>query len=174
MRIAPCAASAIILASALAFPVSAADFKDYPAKPAFGHVVTPTFTGANREHRNYRTMFRWGFKSAPRFAGHYAIMGAGCGTGCTFTWLGDLSTGAIYDFPRSGETYADLDLDFHPNSRLLRARWDSTPDGANGAHFCVYDEFVLNGTTFKLLSTRKTPGECPTDPQSPGMKPIWQ
>ncbi len=174
MRIAALVASALILVSVAAVPARAADFKDYPAKPAFGHVVTPTFTGRNRKHRDYRTMFRWGFKSAPRFAGHYALMGAGCGTGCTFTWLGDLTTGAIYDFPRSGETYADLDLDFHPDSRLLRARWDQTSDGANGAHFCVYDEFVLTGARFKLLNTRKTPGECPTDPQSPNMAPIWQ
>ena len=102
MRIAALVASALILVSVAAVPARAADFKDYPAKPAFGHVVTPTFTGRNRKHRDYRTMFRWGFKSAPRFAGHYALMGAGCGTGCTFTWLGDLTTGAIYDDRRSG------------------------------------------------------------------------
>ena len=158
MRIAPLVASAtLILTSGATVPALAAEFKDYPAKPAFGHVATPTFTGANAKHRNYRTMFRWGFKSAPRFAGHYALMGAGCGTGCTFTWLGDLTTGAIYDFPRSGETYADLDLDFHPDSRLLRARWEQfpMPDDTSAKPNCVYEEFVLNGTTFKLLNTRK-------------------
>jgi len=64
-----------------------------------GQVRLPDFAGRDRKYASFRTRIREGMSTGPDFAGHYAIIQLGCGTGCSFVLVGDVATGQVYDFP---------------------------------------------------------------------------
>ena len=82
----------------------------------------------------------------------------GCGAGCRLVFLADARTGKITSFPLSGEDYYLLQLDFHPDSPVVKARWQREladhPD-------CMAETLVLQGDRFRRISEVRTPGDCP-------------
>ena len=132
---------------------------------SFEQHTTPIYSGPSAKPNfqslpgsiNYRTMIRNRMKQGVNFSGHYAIVTFGCGTGCKFTYLTDVKSGGIYDFPLSGEEYNKLWLDYRPDSKLIKASW---AEGDFEEPICVRQELVLKGVSFKLLNKTKTEGEC--------------
>lgn len=112
-----------------------------------GAVQYPDFTGRDKDYSTFRTRIRNEMMTGPNFAGRYAIIQLGCGTGCRFVFAADLSTGKVYDFPYGGEEYSMLDLRFNVKSNLVTAKWI-----ANGR--CLSDDLVWNGYRFSSENRR--------------------
>ena len=143
------------------FPVSGI-FKGTPAQP----VLTTT------DERRFRTVIRngvskgWGVEDGttgkaftapgPNFAGHYAIVGWGCGSPCYMMAIIDLRTGRVFPPPfhhGPGHSYFQLPYAF-PMDPPLRFRQDSRLLIAN---ICEADKtcgtyyFVMNDDGLKLV-----------------------
>jgi hypothetical protein len=78
--------------------------KDTPRYEAFSTRVVPIADPAKvnlKSHpkaKRYRTRIREGAAEGPNFAGHFTIVGWGCGTSCVQWAIVDAQTGAVY-FP---------------------------------------------------------------------------
>ncbi len=99
-------------------------FGSYPARVYRGRVAPVNLRSA-RGARTFRTRLREGAKEGVNFAGHFSLVGWGCGTGCQSVAIIDAKNGAVH-FPK--ELYAfgvwlfsdDGEvLTFRPDSRLL-------------------------------------------------------
>ena len=122
----------------------------YPATAKFtGPVHMPDFRGRDRKFADLHTRIREAIKAGPSFAGHYTIIGWGCGTECVDYVVADVATGQVFRFPLSGEDYGELQLGAKINSRLIVANWiaDSdqrAPDNSLLQN-CLRQSFVWTG-----------------------------
>src|SRR5262249_41140519 len=87
----PALLTAIAALAVMAMASANAKFTAFPVKPAFGKRVMPTFRGSNHKYSEFRTALTDGFRTGPHFAGHYVLIGIGCGAGCRTFYLGDLN-----------------------------------------------------------------------------------
>jgi hypothetical protein len=77
-------------------PTTAQRFQDFPAAGDFrGRPAAVDFTG-NAAAREYRTAIRAGAVNGPNFAGHYTIVGWGCGSACQGWAMVDAASGKVY------------------------------------------------------------------------------
>lgn len=83
----------------------------------------PDFTGRDKEFSNFRTRITDGMSGGPSFAGEYSVIQIGCGTGCSFAYVGNNRTGQVFDVPVGGEDNMYLSLRYQLDSRLLVAQW---------------------------------------------------
>lgn len=75
----------------------------FEAMPAVSKWTKPPVTvdlRSNPRARQFRTALRNGAKSGPNFAGHYTIVGWGCGSSCLDWAVVDARTGAVHFEPR--------------------------------------------------------------------------
>ena len=80
----------------------------------------------NPDARSFRTRLSEGLRGGINFAGHYILVGWGCGTGCTNAAIIDGRTGSVF-WPDQfanldasyGEGYSEEQIEFRKNSRLL-------------------------------------------------------
>lgn len=107
-----------------------------------GRIQLPDFVGRDKGFANFRTRISNEMRTGPNFAGHYAIVEIGCGTGCRFAFVGDVATGKMYQFPYGGEENYMLDLKYGVKSNSVSARWVK---GEN----CYADYLEWNGTQFQ-------------------------
>lgn len=128
-------------------------FSDYPATVYRGRTKMPDFNGIDRDYASFRTRIRDGLNAGPNFAGHYALIQFGCGTGCSATMLADAITGHVYNFPLSGEEYSQLDLKFAPTSNLIVGRWISSGR-------CMREALLWDGRAFKSLGKKDVGDEA--------------
>lgn len=117
-------------------PASAQDIPVYR-----GPVKLPDFARRDKASANYRTRIADGMRAGPNFAGHYAIIEIGCGTGCRYVKMADVKTGKVHEFPYGGEEYYVLSLKYNARSNRVRASWVSDDK-------CIKDELVWNGKAF--------------------------
>jgi clan AA aspartic protease (TIGR02281 family) len=79
-------------------------FDKFPAGHGYqGTPVMPDFQGRDRNFNGFRTRIRNGIQEGANFAGRYKVIQFGCGTGCSFVIVADVSTGRVYNFPHGGE-----------------------------------------------------------------------
>jgi clan AA aspartic protease (TIGR02281 family) len=123
------------------FPVVAA-YRDAPAMP--------DFDGRDREFKNYRTRIRNGIAEGSDFAGRYKVIQFGCGTGCSFVLLADVSTGRVYSFPHGGENEQMLRLEYRITSNLIRASWVPNIQDMNT---CAQEDLLWDNGRFTSLRT---------------------
>ncbi|MES5097868.1 hypothetical protein ABUK73_06530 [Agrobacterium sp. BA1120] len=83
----------------------------------------PDFTGRDKEFSNFRTRITEGMGADPSFAGEYAVIQIGCGTGCSIAYLGNSRTGQVFKVPVGGENNMYLSLQYQLDSRLLVSQW---------------------------------------------------
>jgi|GEM_PF-1229656 len=83
----------------------------------------PDFTGRDKEFTNFRTRITDGMSGGPAFAGEYSVIQIGCGTGCSFAYVGNNRTGQVFNVPVGGEDNMYLSLKYQLDSRLLVAQW---------------------------------------------------
>lgn len=110
-----------------------------------GQVRLPDFAGRDRKYANFHTRIRAGMSTGPDFAGHYAVVQIGCGTECTFAFVGDVATGQVYDFPYGGEQYRQMQIIRSAKSNDLKVVWI-----ANGR--CNRDWLTWNGASFTSVA----------------------
>lgn len=113
--------------------------------------VLPDFSGRDAWARTYRTRIREGMQEGINFAGHFALIRIGCGTGCNFAFLADLRTGQVYDFPYGGEANYRMALGFRPDSRAISVTWEDPFET------CNHQVLAWTGQGFVLLDQATYP-----------------
>lgn len=98
----------------------------------------PDFTGRDREFSNFRTRITEGMGGEPSFAGEYAVIQIGCGTGCSIAYLGNSRTGEVFKVPVGGQNNMYLSLRYQVDSRLLTSQW---ADDDSGKCFIQFFDF---------------------------------
>ena len=161
-----------VLAAAYYAPASAAQarkgrpaprFEDYPAREVYRGPVAPARLDSKKA-RMFRTRLREDSRGGPNFAGRYAVVVWGCGTGCAQMGVVDSKTGRVYfppleytDIPDTEDEAARSRV-FRLDSRLLvltRNRYDGL--GSYTAYYYLFD-----GGRFRLL--RKAEERTPPTP----------
>jgi len=133
-------------------------FEQYAVSVYSGPSAKPDFQSLPSS-RMFRTMIRDGIKEGVNFAGHYVFVTFGCGTDCSSSFLVDVKSGKIFDFPLGGEENYGLSLDYRRDSKLIKASWIEGDDPV-GNPICVRKELVLKGATFKPLHQTKSKEKC--------------
>ena len=108
----------------------------------------PDFQGRDRNFNNFRTRIRNGIQEGANFAGRYKVIQFGCGTGCSFVIVGDVSTGRVYNFPHGGEYDQMLRLEYRISSKLIRAWWVPSLEDMNR---CLHEDLLLEEGRFVSL-----------------------
>jgi hypothetical protein len=139
-------------------------FDAFAAEVYTGPRAKPDFKHSARRYRNFPTRLRAGAKGGPNFAGHWAIVGWGCGTGCIEYHMVDSITGAIRPLPFEAEHDSVPVVIAYPDSRLVKAFWDDFPDRSNdfaAPPICHMTEAVWEDDHFNILWSRRKKGSCP-------------
>lgn len=84
------------------FREDAPQFNQYPAKVEQIKTRAKVNLKSHPKARMYRTMLRNGSSKGPNFAGHYAVVGWGCGSSCFDFGVVDLQSGVVI-FPTDFE-----------------------------------------------------------------------
>jgi clan AA aspartic protease (TIGR02281 family) len=113
-----------------------------------GPSTMPDFEERDRKFKDFRTRIRNGIKEGPNFAGRYKVIQFGCGTGCSFVVVADVSTGRVYSFPHGGEYDQGLQLEYRVSSNLIRARWVPSLENMDR---CLQEDFLLKDGHFLSL-----------------------
>jgi len=132
-------------------PVWAFRFQDYAVKDVFKGQPAPPILGRDGWW-SFRTRIRYGAAKGPNFAGHYTVVGWGCGAGCVAGVLVDAISGRVYDMPFGTLAMIDSSGSFHKGSayqlksRLLIADGCPNEDEKKcGTHYYEWkdNKFVL-------------------------------
>jgi hypothetical protein len=132
---------------------SAYPFETYEVPLYQGQVRYPDFRNRDRAFAMFRTRIREGLQHGVNFAGRFSLIQFGCGTGCSFVYVTDVSSGRVYSLPRGGEDNLYLRLHFTPKSSLIVTRWYGPdvdrPQG--GEERCVEEMLVWRGGHFDRI-----------------------
>ena len=122
-------------------------FADYPAQSVYlgkTHALLPRYKDAHP-----KTGIPDAAQRKADFAGHYIVIEAGCGAGCSELSVMDARTGKIYEFkPSIGRTDWD-GLHYKVTSRLLVFRGEVGGDEKHTTHGIYY--YVFKGNRFVRL-----------------------
>jgi len=142
-------------------------FGDYPVKEIYKGRVARVRLDSPRA-RMFRTRLREGSRSGPNFAGHYAVVIWGCGTGCAQMGVVDSKTGRVYFPPVEWMDIPDMEDEqsrskfFRLDSKLLvitKSNYDM--ERSYTAYYYLFDK-----NRFRLL--RKAEERHPEEPEQPG------
>jgi hypothetical protein len=103
---------------------------------------------ASPDAKSFRTRLSAAIKEGVNFAGHYIVVGWGCGTGCISGAIIDAKNGRVY-WPIQfyamatgidGNDYVDKPVEYRKNSRLLILRGspgvkDNDPEKPSGEYY---------------------------------------
>lgn len=141
--------SAVLLASTANLP----SFDGFPAKEIFKGKSAKINLKSHKEARKFRTVLTDGVQEGPNFAGHYTVVGIGCGSGCEVIAVVDATNGKVF-FPKglsqvftAGWWHEPEGPEFKLNSRLLIVHGETnSEDAPYGSSY-----FEWTGTDFNLL-----------------------
>lgn len=109
-------------------PKDAPRFEQFPASEKFGGRVAAPDVRSPPWARGFRTAIRTGARQGPDFAGHYTLVGWGCGAGCQALAIVDANSGKIFDSPML-RSVDNINVAFDgpegTNERLIKYRKDS-------------------------------------------------
>lgn len=100
------------------YPIDATDLRE-PNAPAFGRFKVgsrpegrraPVDLNSHPLARRYRTVLRAGARKGPNFAGHYTVVGWGCGSSCIQFAVVDARNGAVF-FPQDFDSISTVHVD---------------------------------------------------------------
>jgi hypothetical protein len=112
----------------------------------------PDFKRRDKQFSTFRTRIIDGIRDGANFAGKYSVIKIGCGTGCRFYFVADVTSGQVIAFPLGGEDYGHLDLYFKLNSSLIIAVWDGDTEET-----CLQEGFKIGNTALTSLGRSSTP-----------------
>ncbi len=111
-------------------PKNPPTFSDYSVPVFVGELAEPDVKSHPRS-RLFRSKIREGAKRGPNFAGHYTIVGWGCGSSCGSLAIVDAATGQVFH-PKNLDAIDNINVDYdalagveeslikyRPDSRLL-------------------------------------------------------
>ena len=116
----------LLIVGAVAQDTRTPRFEQYPAKVEKARVKAIDFK-RNPDARTFRSRLSEAIREGVNFAGHYVVVGWGCGTGCISGAIIDARTGDVF-WPQEfnalsvwygGDSYADEPVGYRKNSRLL-------------------------------------------------------
>lgn len=117
-------------------------FETFPVEPPYrGATSLPDFSGRDKNYADYRTRISGAVKEGPDYASKYKVLQIGCGAGCRFVFVIDVSTGKVIDFPLGGEENLHLQLTYRLDSNLIEARWEEG-EACIGGYFQLRDKFI--------------------------------
>jgi hypothetical protein len=157
----PIADDCMIATNAIAQPTPS--FADFPAPPEKIGKPAPVDLSSHPEAREFRTQIRSDARAGPNFAGHFTVVGWGCGSACLQWGVVNAATGAVWFEPGLSVVSVDhvadesrpapgVDMDFYNlrfrlDSRLLIVLGAPQEDEAReGVGYYLWD-----GRTFALL-----------------------
>jgi hypothetical protein len=108
-------------------PKNAPRFQDYPAEPIYTGPPAIPDVRTHPTSRMFRMRIHEGAKSGPNFAGHYTIVGWGCGSDCAAYAIVDTRTGQVFH-PKNFSTVHHVNIDPElekPEGTLVKYRLDS-------------------------------------------------
>ena len=149
-QVAPAETECLISPGAISQPVPR--FASFPARIEKLGPPAPVDIRSNREARTYRTVLRDGAGEGPNFAGHFALVGWGCGARCEQWAVIDEKSGKVHFEPSieiidATNVDPDAPLEFRRDSRLLIAMGAPHENEArDGVGF-----YEWTGKSFKLL-----------------------
>jgi hypothetical protein len=146
--------------SAVAHPLRFADFPAAPSNHA-GPPAKPAVDSA--EARTFRTRLREGERLGPNFAGHYTVVGWGCGSACIQFAIVDAQNGRVFFDPTLKSVSVDNvaeapepDIRYRLDSRLLVVLGAPNEDQAReGVAF-----YEWTGSKLKLLRLVRRAEAC--------------
>lgn len=131
-------------------------FEDFPAKEVYTSKPAPVDFSHNPRAAVYRTRIRAGAESGPNFAGHFTLVGIGCGSSCLSLAVVDAKSGKVHISKTlnalswgPGEEYGlswPFGLKFQLKSRLLIAYGHRNDEEAYGLFY-----FVWRDTDFTIM-----------------------
>jgi hypothetical protein len=135
-------------------------FSQYSVKVEKARIQAIDFK-KNPDARTYKTRLIHGLEGGVNFAGHYIIVGWGCGTGCTNAAVIDTFTGNIYwpeEFYNVDATYADnysdVQIDFKKGSRMMIIHGRPGTKDENGRNIPPGDHyFEWKNNKFRSIMT---------------------
>jgi hypothetical protein len=108
-------------------PKNPPTFSDYSVLVFAGKLAEPDVNSYPRS-RLFRSKIREGAKRGPNFAGHYTIVGWGCGSGCGSLAIVDAATGRVFH-PKSLDAIDNINVDYQSlwgvEESLIKYRPDS-------------------------------------------------
>lgn len=131
-------------------------FARYPVTEIYkSPVQLPDFGHRDRAFSMFRTRIREGMHQGANLAGHYALVGWGCGTECLIFVVGDVASGEVFKFPFGGDDNQEPRLDSKAGSRAIIARCirytDKSSKDAVMIVNCLRQDFVWNGSSAVAL-----------------------
>lgn len=172
--------SATLVAADNCYPITKQDLEDakaptfeqYSVAPVAVPRIAPLDLRSNTLAKTYKTALTKGAAQGPNFAGHYTIVGWGCGTSCVSFAIVDALTGKVFapsefqtisgtrlaadDFQSSAKSHY-WGLRFKVNSSMLIAVGGLDEDKAReGAFYFAFE----NGTLRPLYSARVNKHWC--------------
>jgi hypothetical protein len=155
----------------------APSFGDFAVKSVWTARPVPVDLKHNAEARQFRTMLRQGAAKGPNFAGHYTIVGWGCGSSCLNWAIVDAKNGYVFFAPGARIVAADhvdsdsdsdrsagLDVDYNAlrfkrDSSLLSVLGAPEEDASReGIYF-----YQWTGKRLKLVSFFSRKNICSTE-----------
>lgn len=131
-------------------------FENY-AVPVYKGKRAPVNLKSARGAGSYRTRLREGAKEGINFAGHFTLVGWGCGTGCGQVGIINAKSGAVYFPDQLGGFGVWLwddnqeSVQFKSNSRLLiLSGWPATESDSDNPKTGLY-YYEWTGTRLKLV-----------------------
>lgn len=125
------------------------EFGKFPAEIYRGRPHLPDFNGRDRQFKYMRTRITAAARNGAAFSGKYAVVDAGCGTGCHVVFVVDVSTGQVSSFPLGGEDNMYLSMKYRADSRLLIAQYQDQNDD------CQQEAMIWTGSEFKRSGPKK-------------------
>jgi hypothetical protein len=77
-------------------PSSTPLYRDFPAAGDFRGKPAALDLASNRDARQFRTVLTAGAAKGPNFAGHFTVVGWGCGSACLAWAIVDATSGKVY------------------------------------------------------------------------------
>jgi hypothetical protein len=77
----------------------------------------------SEDQKYYVTRMKDAYRQPVNFGGSLVLLQFGCGTGCTFAYALDKSSGFVLNFPIGGEEYQAMQLHAQDDSALVWASW---------------------------------------------------
>lgn len=78
-------------------PVNVPSFAEFPPEKPARKIAKEIDFKSHRHARRYRTSLREGLKEGANFNGHYNVVTVGCGTGCQYNFVLDVSNGRVLE-----------------------------------------------------------------------------
>jgi len=151
-----------LLVPADSAPFDPPRFSDYHVAATSGRPPAPVDERSDPRVRRFRTVLRQGAKHGPNFAGHFTIVGWGCGASCLQFAIVDSTSGRV-SFPTGIKNVSTTHVGKDPGEgdvtfNALRFRTDSNllvvlgaineDDSSEGIRY-----YTWNGTTLVPIQT---------------------